>query len=211
MLVDQGARRRAPSVPWILLLVVLLLGSVLPTAHSQTVGTEICACQPATYEFTLDFDLTCDDTNVGGPGINASACVLNTDVELNVTNFRPNIVTTIQILELNQDFEVLAQTPLEGEFADGDTFRYTSIIAGQVGELDPADIPRGFQLSMAGRNSNEEDLVNFWLIIYDNNCGVFPVVLEGQQIGWTIFVSLHGTSYIANYHNYLLTIFFSPT
>jgi hypothetical protein len=54
---------------------------------------------------------------------------------------------------------------------------------------DPNMIPKGLQITLAGRNAEEQDLVDFWLIIFDNECGVFPVVLEGQQIGWTIFVS----------------------
>lgn len=169
---------------------LLLFFLLAETTFAQTVGVDICACQPATYEFTLDFDLTCEDSTVGGPGINASACIINTDVGQNVTDFRPVIVTNIQILELNQDFEVIAQTPISGTFVNGNTFRYTSVIAGRTADIPAVDVPRGFQLSMAGRNALEQDLVNFWLIIYNNDCGIFPIILEGQQIGWTILVRL---------------------
>jgi len=192
--VSAAVRRRCnPLGPSFLSSVALVLVSCLlgtTVVEPQQVGVDICACQPATYEFVFDFDLTCDDSNVGGPGINASACVLNTDQDRNVTDFTPVIVTRILILELNQNFEVIAQTPIVDGFTNGQVFRYTSVIAGETSSIAPEDIPKGLQLSMAGRNGDEEDLVNFWLILYDNNCGVFPVVLEGQRIGWTIFGGL---------------------
>jgi hypothetical protein len=115
---------------------------------------------------------------------------VNTEQQVNVTDFTPVRVTTIQILELNQDLRVIAQTPINGDFRSGDTFRYTSVIAQlDPSKVDPNTIPKGFQITLAGKNQEEQDLVNFWLIIYDNNCGVFPVVLKGEQIGWTVFVS----------------------
>jgi len=174
-------------------LLVLLL-SVLtannPGAKAQTVGVDLCACQPAAYEFVFDFGLACTDSTVEGPGINASACVLNTETDQNVTDFRPVVVTRVLVLELNQNFEVIAQTPIVGDFMDGEMFRYTSVIAGDTADITPNDVPRGIQLSMAGRNAEEQDLVNFWLILYDNNCGFYPVLVEGQQIGWTGMVCI---------------------
>ncbi|GKY96656.1 hypothetical protein MPSEU_000625200 [Mayamaea pseudoterrestris] len=161
--------------------------------NNPVVGVDVCACQPATYEFKLDFGIDCSDKTVvsGAAGINDTACIVNTEQQVNVTDFSPVRVTTIQILELNQDLRVIAQTPLSGDFRSGDTFKYTSVIA----QIDPDEenvdmIPKGLQITLAGRNAEEQDLVNFWLIIYENDCGVFPVVLEGQQIGWTVFNDL---------------------
>ena len=159
---------------------------ILPTS-TQTVGVDICACQPSTYEFILNFNLTCDDKNVQGPGINASACTITTDRDLNVTNKVPVSVSKIQVLELNQNLDIISTTPYEGEYTNGDVFRYTSVIATDK-ITRPEDVPRALQMTLAGRNANEEDLVNFWIIIFDNSCGIYPVVLEGEQIGWTIFV-----------------------
>lgn len=167
-------------------------GPMLPGVDAQQVGVDICACQPATYEFVFNFSLTCDDSNIGGDGVQDSACVLNTENDQNVTDFTPVIVTRILILELNQNFGVIAQTPVVGDYTNGTIFRYTSVIASQdTSTLAPEDVPKGIQLSMAGRNKDEQDLVNFWLILYDNDCGFYPVVLEGQRIGWTILVRVH--------------------
>jgi hypothetical protein len=49
---------------------------------NPVVGVNICACQPATYEFILDFDLTCAEATVGGPGINDTACVVSDKVAI---------------------------------------------------------------------------------------------------------------------------------
>jgi hypothetical protein len=156
----------------------------------QTIGVDICACQPATYEFRLDFGLSCANTTVQGHGITDKACVVNPDINQNVTNLVPAFVSTIQILELNQGLKVISQTPIQGPFVNGDTFRYTSIISSIGPNPDPSSIPKGLQITIAGRNAQEQELVNFWLIVFDNKCGVFPLLLKGEEIGWTIFVSI---------------------
>jgi hypothetical protein len=97
-------------------------------------------------------------------------------------------VGKIQVLELNQNLDIISETPYEGEYFDGDIFTYTSVIASDT-ITRPEDVPRALQMTITARNENEEDLVNFWIIIFDNSCGIYPVVLEGEQIGWTIFVS----------------------
>lgn len=154
---------------------------------AQTVGVDICACQPATYEFVLDFGLTCANKTVAGPGINASECRITTDRNLNVTDQVPVSVSKVQVLELNQDLDIITTSQYEEEFADGDKFTYTSVIASN-NITRPQDVPRALQMTITGRNQEEQDLVNFWIIIFDNSCGIYPVVLEGEQIGWTIFV-----------------------
>jgi hypothetical protein len=100
----------------------------------------------------------------------------------------PVTVTSIQILELNQDDQVLVQTNVIGAFSDGDNFTYTSITATDP-NLNASSIPRGFQLSITGRNKIDENIVNTWLIVYNNDCGIFPILFEGEHIGWTVFVS----------------------
>ena len=80
--------------------------------------------------------------------------------------------------------QVVSQTVRTGTFVDGGTFTYTSIIATQ-----PSVIPRGLQLVITGLNSNEESTIQTYIITYTNDCGIFPVLTEGQRAGWTIFVS----------------------
>jgi hypothetical protein len=175
------------AIAFLSTLSLLFLGS-----HAQKLGVTTCACQPATYEFTLDFNLGCGDRDVraGNPGIVDSACVLNTQGNQNVTDFVPVRVTEIQILELDQNLQVIFQTTKQGNFINGSVFNYTSITQTMPNKLNSTSIPKGIQVFLTGRNAQEQDLVNFWAIVYDNACGIFPLLTVGEKMGWTIFSDL---------------------
>jgi hypothetical protein len=55
--------------------------------------------------------------------------------------------------------------------------------------LNASSIPRGFQLTITARNAIEQTIVNNWVVLYDNDCGIFPIVSVGMVAGWTVFVS----------------------
>jgi hypothetical protein len=184
-----GLTKSTRLAMFLLVSVQLILGPSSSPVHAQTVGVDICACQPSTYEFVLNFGLTCEEKTVMGAGINASECRITTDRNLNVTDEVPISVSKVQVLELNQNLDIITTSQYNEEFADGDIFTYTSVIASN-NITRPQDVPRALQMTITGRNAEEQDLVNFWIIIFDNSCGIYPVVLEGEQIGWTIFVSI---------------------
>jgi hypothetical protein len=85
--------------------------------------------------------------------------------------------------------------------------QYTSITATETDMLNSSSIPRGFQLSLTGRNAIEQNIVNNWVVLYDNDCGIFPVVTEGMVAGWTVFVSEMSVSQLKAYlsHHQILT------
>jgi len=173
---------------WATLSLHALLNRV--SVEAQEIGVSICACQPDVYEFTLDFGLTCDDMDIikGEPGILDTACVVNTSGDENVTDFTPVIITEVQILELDQNFDVIGKFRQSGLFQDGSKFNYTSITANPM-DLNATSVPSAIQLFLTGRNAAEQDLVNFYAIVYDNNCGIWPLLEVGDEAGWTIFVS----------------------
>lgn len=174
------------TITRLLALTTLALG-----VYSQNIGVSTCACQPSTYTFQLNFDLTCSDRDVrpGDPGIIDTACVLNPQGNENVTDLVPVRVTEVQILELDQNLQVIFQTTLEDNFVNGSSFNYSSITHTMPQLLNDTSIPKGIQVFLTGRNAEEQDLVNFWAIVYDNDCGVFPLLEVDQKVGWTIFVS----------------------
>lgn len=94
-----------------------ILLALLPVATGQRmIGLDLCGCQPATYEFTFDFDQICDDSNVVGPGINETACLTEIrgrdevpDVEL-----IPASVQSVQIFELDQLQQVRVEISFGG-------------------------------------------------------------------------------------------------
>jgi hypothetical protein len=97
-------------------------------------------------------------------------------------------VSLVSVLELGQDFTVLAQQNVSGVFGDGDSFMYNSIVAGRVAGVD-VEIPRIIQLNIFGLNAANQPIVNFFAISFTNACTVYPVFEEGNTAGWTRFVS----------------------
>jgi hypothetical protein len=172
------------------LLILAVLSFTVGTVTAQ-IGVTLCACQPSVYTFTFNFTATCDDGNIEGPGIYDEDCTVSAVGTENATSLTPVQVSSIQILELDQNLQVIVQTPVIGTFLNGESFTYTSITATQSDVLNASSLPRGFQVIMTGVNDFDEFIRNTWIVLYDNDCGIFPIVIEGQQDGWTVLVCIH--------------------
>lgn len=166
-------------------------------AQDSVVGVDICACQPAVYEITLDFEVACKSANVGNndqPGILETACRVTAEDTTDVTDFVPAAVQEIQFLELNAKLQTLQQEVRRGSFRSNDKVQYTSVLAVKD-EFDEDTLPAAVQVNMRGVNSIEQPLQMYWIIKYDNDCGVFPLLEVGQKEGWSIFVSIYICAY----------------
>lgn len=160
--------------------------------RAQTIGTDICACQPSVYTFKFNFSAICEIQTIERPGVRGADCFtrgIGSNAE-NITDTVPVSVTTISVLEIDRQLRPLAQTPYTGTFSSGDTFSYTSIAGTPEGaaSLTPESFPAGIQLDIVGVNRLEEPITNVWIILFDNNCNTFPVLQIGDTIGWTILV-----------------------
>lgn len=176
----------------LLLAFASLSGATSRDLQEQVIGTDICFCAPNTYEFTLDFSLTCPPVNITlGDAVNATTCMVSPTTTMTVEDLVPVSVQTIEVLELNQKLQVWSQEVIEpmDDFLDGDTFSYTSYAAIPGDIVKPEDLPRAIQLNINGRNVLGEEILNVYLITFTNNCGAYPVLFEGQWAGWTRFVS----------------------
>ena len=163
---------------WVALL--LLLRATLSRAQ---VGVSLCACNPATYTFELNFTAVCEDSSVTGPGIEGIFCFSREfGLQGNVTDFEPVAVSEVTILELNQDLQPFVQVPVEGDFRTGNTFKYSSISG--TAALNETTIPGGLQMNIVGRNRVDQDISNVWIIVFTNECGIFPIFEIGDNIGW---------------------------
>lgn len=155
----------------------------------------LCACQPGTYVFNLDFGLSCADSNVKeAEGVLDTACILTTIGQENVTDIVPVSVSAVSILELDQNSQVVSQKSLtDQDLANGDSFDYTSItIASPEEIIEEEKLPKGLQVFLSAKNSEGEDLVNFFAIEYDSEfCSDAPILSAGQQIGWTTIVRIY--------------------
>ena len=176
----------------LLLTVTALVVVSAQDAPPPEVGVDICACQPAVYNITIRADLGCGDTSVMGPGILNTACLIETRLTdaVGVTDFVPATVSEIQIMELDVKQNVVGQSQFtDGPYFDGDVVQYTSIVRSMRDSINGTNLPLGFQVSVIGNNALNQPIVNTYGIIYDGNCGVFPLLEEGETIGWTEFVS----------------------
>lgn len=179
-------------------LCMLVLSTIQQTYYvvngqgGEIIGTDICFCQPVTYKIRLDFALECPDSTVNNtiPGILEVSCLVESrNEEQNLTDPFPIIVNEVQILELDRNFELVGQTVYTDPLTNGSIVEYTSIVATSPDFITPETIPRAFQITIQALNSLEEPLTQTIAIEYSNNCGIFPLLTEGQQIGWAIFVS----------------------
>lgn len=153
------------------------------------IGVDICACQPSVITFKLNFTLECSESDVGGPGIVETACNIGTREDRNVTDKVPTQISTVQVYELaGPDLSVVGGTTFTDGYLDGDDITYTSIVATKPDTIDDSNLPRGFQVVITGLNADEVTLVNQWAITYTNDCGIFPLLTVGEQIGWSVFV-----------------------
>ena len=170
----------------------LILSTLGTLASAQELGIDVCACQPSVYEITLDNSLSCNDRDVMGPGILITECLVETRLneEANVTDFVFQTISEVQLIELDGSGSVLASTPFrDGPYFNGDVIRYTSIIRTNPDMINNQNFPRGFQAIITATNRMHQPLVNTWGILYDNDCGIFPLLSVGQKIGWSVFVS----------------------
>jgi hypothetical protein len=166
-----------------------LLSSLLTGASGQE--NDDCACSPSTYEFVFDFNLFCPPVNITlTDAVEETSCSVGPFDNQDATNLIPVSVQSIDILELGQDLRVLVQETLEGNFVNGDSFRYESISNVQGEITSPVEIPRAIQLNIVGVNVNDESIINVFIVTFTNDCGTYPVLVDGQSIGWTFFVSI---------------------
>jgi hypothetical protein len=140
-----------------------------------------CSCSPEHYGFTMNLSLNCG-TNIldrTSGGIDDEACFINGEGP-NITDLVPVSVGHIQVIELNDLLQPIIQT----SFMDiqSSTFSYSSV-------SNDNKVPHGLQMIAQAINAANQPLIMSWLITFSNDCNVFPVLEEGNRIGWTVFVS----------------------
>jgi len=160
-----------------------------------------CYCAPNAYEFTLDFSLTCPPVNITlGNAVAATSCMVSPFRNPEVTDLVPVSVSSIDVLELNQNLQVNFQENISPKepYLDGDTFSYISYAAIPGETVKPEDLPRAIQLNILGVNAAGEEIINVYIITFTNSCGAYPVLYEGQFAGWTRFVSKQFAIFLAS-------------
>lgn len=159
----------------------------------------ICACTPRSYDFYLDFSLKCPTTEelelVLEDGIQAAECAIVPSIAGdNVTDLIPASAQSLEIMELKQDNTVAVQESIQGNFLDGDAFRYVSFSETVEDILEGNDIPKTLHLTILGKNSKGENITNVVVIEFSNDCNAYPVFQTNNTAGWIRFVSGRNSS-----------------
>lgn len=105
-------------------------------------------------------------------------------------NLQPIVVESISVLELDQSNSVLVEERVDGNLVDGDTFTYDSVLNNPDFITSVQNIPRALQMNINGRNAEGVILLNVFIITYNNECGIVPVIQDGHSAGWVVFVRL---------------------
>ena len=120
------------------------------------------------------------------------SCLIDSFGDTTDTDLIPVQIQSITILEMDQNFLPIAQESIgDGTiYLDGDKFQYTSIAAVPDDIIvDSQYVPSAIQLTIFGMNQFHNPITNVVLINFTNDCGTFPVLVEGQSAGWAVFVS----------------------
>ena len=165
----------------------------LQLAHAQEEdggGSDLCACNPSIYRFTLDFAAICPPPGIEfGPetGIDQWFCRTDADDDA-VTDLTPMSVTSYIVLELDKELQVIKQF-FRGDLdlQDGDTFEYKSVTAGSQ-SVSPDEYPGAMQMALTGLNAQGDEITSQWIVTFTNNCDVLPFE-EGDSMSWATMVS----------------------
>jgi hypothetical protein len=177
-----------------------LMGLFLFGSVGAQIGIDQCACFPSTYTFMLDLGQLCSQTSLPSSGIESTTCSVLSESGTVLNNMVPTSVSEITVHELGQTLGTgIFPTQIPGtSFITGDSFTYTSSSVGTQEGLNTSIasgvFPRGLQLQLRGINLFSEIVDNNFTIVFSNECDVFPVVQEGDQIGWVKFVSISSLS-----------------
>ena len=159
--------------------------------QAQINGT--CVCQPGAFQFTLDFALGCDNRTIlsGLPGIEDAVCAVTTaDSSIAVDNV-PVSVSVITVTEIGINLEPIKTENITfpgSTYQSGDIFAYEAFSMSDVESVANGTIPIGLQVSITGRNANDEEIINKIVVIFTNDCAIYPVLDAGSTIGWVSLV-----------------------
>jgi hypothetical protein len=183
---------RIPAASWWILSALWVPQVVQGQGNFYEYG--ICACTPNSYDFFLDFSLKCPTMEelelVLEDGIETAECAVVSSLPGdNVTDFVPASAQFLEIVELRQDNTVAVQESIQGNFLDGDVFRYLSFSEALEDIQDANDIPKTLQFTILGQNRNGKNITNVVIIEFNNNCDAYPVIQSNHKAGWIRFVS----------------------
>ena len=94
------------------------------------------------------------------------------------------MLTDSRYRELDPGFAVTAETEEIADFADGATVSF------QPRALQSGHVLGGLTIQANGVNAEGEELMFSGGFHFTNDCGSFPVLTNGDSIGWVVLVGI---------------------
>lgn len=174
-------------------------------------GADVCTCQPSKFSLSIDTSLTCETSTISSvnPGIQDTTCIVQSSSGTRKTE-TPTQIVSIEISELNQELNKIRTSVFNDTFVSGDKIRFASRMSSSVYNLHDVDDvtarPKGLQATIIGIDNDGLEITNNWVLLFSNECNIYPVISTGQQIGWTKFVSKE--QIIQKFHSIMLRLLY---
>jgi len=177
------------TLRYIVATVGLLTAALLPyPAVAQICAAELCACQPPIIEVTLDYSMSCEDANIEvgpGTGVEKFECTTEADPGTDITEFVPvTRVIRFDIVEYGQNDQAVTQDGRFGfnDFPSGTKIAYSGLQSFGA-PITRESLPKRILWTFRALNGQSKAFNFAWSITFSNDCGVFPVLSEGQIPG----------------------------
>jgi hypothetical protein len=194
---DLYSFRHLQSTLFAVVVAAILLTKRLTFAQGSFFDFSICACTPSTYDFQLDVSQGCPTTEaidlVLEAGVESAECEVTATNSTTVTDLVPISIESITVEELRQDNTVAVSQSVQGDFRDGDAFRYISISSDLEDIRGAIDLPKILQFNLTGKNIDGDRVSNIVVIVFTNDCEAYPVIQAGHSAGWIRFVSMQSS------------------
>ena len=174
------------------------ISDLYATVVVQAQSNGSCVCQPGEIEFTFDFALGCDNRTIlsGLPGISEAVCVVSTNGTTIFDNV-PISVSSITVSELDINLLPVKTTINASTYLSGDTFLYEAFSVSDTDSVRNGTIPTGLQVSLTGLNADNQEIINNVVILFTNDCSIYPVLDTDSTIGWTSLVCTCHPCYVS--------------
>jgi len=146
-----------------------------------TIGEDVCACQPSTYRFKLDFSRSCvDNSMLSGGAVNL--CCEDPKAPYEQIN-------AVVFVEYDEDYSLIesSKIAINGEFKSGDVVEFNSVTAGNTTALKR--LPKFWEVYFDGVDAEGKRVGGLWAIRWDLEVCDVEVISGGEHLGIMEFVS----------------------
>lgn len=180
-------------------LILFLDGNIFASAQDP-----VCACNPTTYAFTVDFDNDCSDFVYDKTGIDSVACSItatNSGRLLTKRDFTIQTITTLFFAELGPGPGIFRNTQERNNVnivVPGEEVLFPSLIDPDLGFTD-VPIPFGIKLTVFATTTVGATVRMDVEIRFTNVCEKQPIFTAGNVFAWLVYDEVNAGSFVPEF------------